>query len=583
MQHSVECQIMFSNGQSSLGFAYVSLMPTANAGRALPTAPELDPIYNGLLSPPLPTLAHPNTSRMKNIIPALVLILNLGAFATGQVAFGARPNILFLFSDDQSYKTVSCYPEALPGVQTPNIDALARTGIRFSYAYMGSWCMPSRASILTGKHPHAIESMRLDGTYPGSTYDPAVCRFWPKVFREQGYQTVHIGKWHTGTDSGWGRDWDHQIVWNRPLHPENAGNYFYDQIVYEDGVKRIEPGYTTDKYSDWAIDFLKGKRRDADKPWFLWLCYGAIHGPTTPAQRHVGRHKNDAVKRPADILGPRSGKPAFLEQTQAWVQGKDGVIYAGKSGAAFGDEENEKNRTTFEDFVHQSNECVDGLDEGIGRVLEALRETGQLENTLIVFTADQGFGMGEHGFRMKLGPWDATYRSPLVVSMPSRFPQGKVCNQPVHGVDLVSTFLATAGIQEPWGMHGRDLTPLLQSPEVSESDIRPCFYEHTGHEYGSHVDNTLRDHPEEAVHNNVPFYIAVNDGRWKYIRYLKEGETEELYDLKSDPEELANLADAPIQLSNLQRLRKLARDEARRTQAGFVDGMPATRQMSAGR
>jgi len=492
-----------------------------------------------------------------------------------------QPNILFLFSDDQSYKTVSCYPEALPGARTPNIDALARAGIRFTHAYMGSWCMPSRASLLTGRQPHGIESMRLAGTYPGSTYDPAVCQFWPKVFRDKGYQTAHIGKWHTGTDTGWGRDWDHQIVWNRPLHPENAGNYFYDQILYEDGVKRMEAGYTTDKYTDWAVDYLKGKKRDADKPWFLWLCYGAIHGPTTPAPRHLGKHRKDEVKRPADLFGPRLGKPAYLEKTQAWVRGENGAVYAGKSGAAFGDNENEKKRISFEDFVHQTNECVDALDEGIGRVIDALRESGQLENTLIVFTADQGFAMGEHGFRMKLGPWDATYRSPLIVSMPARFPSGKVCQQPVHGVDLVSTFFATAGIARPWEMHGRDLTPLLENPEIAESSIRPCFYEHTGHAYGTDVEKTLREDPEHAVHNHVPFYIALNDGRWKYIRYLKADETEELYDLKADPEELINLADDPKQRTNLKRLRVLAVDEARRTRAGFSEEMPSSLQMSA--
>ena len=494
-----------------------------------------------------------------------------------------RPNILFLFSDDQSYKTVSCYPEALPGVKTPNLDALAASGVRFTHAYLGSWCMPSRASILTGRHPHAIETMRLEGTYPGSTYNPEVCRFWPSVFRAEGYQTAQIGKWHTGIDSGWGRDWDHQIVWNRPLHPENAGNYFYDQIIYEDGVKRIEPGYSTDRYSDWAIDYLKGKKRDADKPWFLWLCYGAIHGPTTPAERHAGKHRNDEVIRPLDLFGPRPGKPSFLEATQAWERGENGVVYAGKSGAAFGEEENERKRKTFEDFVHQTNDCVEALDEGIGRVLAALRETGQLENTLIVFTADQGFGMGEHGFRMKLGPWDATYRSPLLVSMPSRFPAGKVCRQPVHGVDLVRTFHTLAGIDEAWDMHGHDLTPVLTNPSVADGEIRPCFYEHTGHEYGSDVEKTLRDHPEDAVHNDVPFYIAMNDGRWKYIRYLKAGETEELYDLTSDPEELTNLADEPSQTDNLKRLRTLAREEARRTGAGFADEMPGTRQMAEGR
>ena len=513
--------------------------------------------------------------------PAIALFLTALTLVHG--ASAKQPNILFLFSDDQSYKTVSCYPEALPGVHTPHIDALAKSGIRFTHAYMASWCMPSRASLLTGHHPHGIESMRLEGTYPASTYDPAVCQFWPKVFRQNGYQTVHIGKWHTGTDTGYGRDWDHQIVWNRPLHPENAGAYFYDQIVYEDGVKRTEPGYSTDKYSDWAIDFLKGKKRDSAKPWFLWLCYGPIHGPTTPAKRHIGKHADDEVQIPADIFGPRPGKPAFLDKTQAWTQGKDGKIYAGKSGAAFGDEGSTKKGKTFEDFVHQSNDCVEALDEGIGRVIAALKESGQLDDTLIVFTADQGFGMGEHGFRMKLGPWDATYRSPLIVSMPARFPQGKVCPQPVHAVDLVSTFMATAGLAEPWEMHGRDLTPLLQAPEAPASAIRPCYYEHTGQTFGSDVEKTLRARPADAVHNHVPFYIALNDGRWKYIRYLKAGETEELYDLQSDPEELTNLADEPAQQAHLQRLRKLAEDEARRTKAGFADEMPPTRQMSATR
>ena len=490
-----------------------------------------------------------------------------------------RPNVLVLFSDDQSYKTVSCYPEALPGAHTPNIDALAAAGVRFTHAYMGSWCMPSRASLLTGRHPHGIETMRMEGKYPGSTYDPEVCRFWPRVLRENGYQTVQIGKWHTGTDAGWGRDWDHQIVWNRPLHPEDAGDYFYNQLVYEDGVRREEPGYSTDKYTDWAVAFLKGRKRDPQKPWFLWLCYGAVHGPTTPAERHAGKHAKDAVVRPADLFGPRPGKPDYLEKTQAWVRGADGAVYAGKSGAAFGESENERRRRTLEDLVRQTHDCVEALDEGIGRVIQTLKETGQWENTLVVFTADQGFAMGEHGFRMKLGPWDATYRSPLVVAMPSRFSPGKVCRQPVHGVDLVSTFLKLAGVSEPWEMHGRDLTPLLEKPEVADAELRPCFYEHTGHFYGSDVERVLREEPEHAVHNHVPFYIAVNDGRWKYIRYLKAGETEELYDLKADPEELKNLADEPGQVSTLKRLRQWAEGEARRTKAGFADSMPATKQM----
>ncbi len=503
----------------------------------------------------------------------VLFLLLAGAFAAGADE-RKRPNILFLFSDDHSYKTLSCYPEALPGVHTPNLDALAASGIRFNYAYMGSWCMPSRASLLTGRHPYGIESMRLEGKYPGSTYDPAQCQFWPKVFRQNGYQTVQFGKWHTGTDAGWGRDWDRQIVWNRPLHPENAGAYYYNQIVYEDGVKREEPGYSTDVYTDWTCDFIRGHKRDPEKPWFLWLCWGAVHGPTTPAKRHAGKHANDEIRYPADLFGPRPGKPKFLEKTQAWMRGEDGEVYAQVKPA-----QNAKNKTgtRFDKWVRQHNDCVEAIDEGVGRILEALRESGQLENTLIVFTADQGFGMGEHGFKMKLGPWDATYRSPFIVSMPGRFPQGKVSAQPVNAPDVIHTFFAMAGIKEPWAMHGRNLIPLLESPDSVKP--QPCLYTHSGHDYGSDVTKTLREHPEKAEHNHVPFYLAVNDGRWKYIRYLRKGETEELYDLQADPEELTNLAEEPAHKDHLERLRAFMLAEARRTEAGFAEEIPPSKQM----
>lgn len=504
----------------------------------------------------------------------LLLVLAGGAFAD---AAPRRPNILFLYSDDQSYKTVSCYPEAIPGAKTPHIDALAKSGVRFRYAYMGSWCMPSRASLLTGHHPHSIETMKMDGDYPGSSYDPNVCRFWPKHFREQGYFTAQIGKWHTGVDAGWGRDWDRQIVWNRPKHPKNAGAYYTTQILAEDGVEREQTGYSTDNYTQYAVDFIEGKKRDTSKPWYLWLCYGAIHGPTTPAARHKGTHKNDAVRIPADIFGPRPGKPSYLDKTQSWVKGPNGQPVAGKSGEAFGDETG-KNAKTYTDYIHQVTECVDALDEGIGKVMAALKASGQLENTLVVFTADQGFGMGDHGFRTKLGPYDGTYRSPLIISMPGVIPQGKECPHPVHGVDLVQTFYAFAGLKTPWKMHGRDLSPLLADP-TGPGWSYPCFYEHTGQKYGSHVGLTLQQNPDKAVHNNVPWYVALNDGRWKYIRYLTAGETEELYDLKNDPEELTNLVEKPDSKADLLRLRQTIVAELKRTDASFAETLPPSKQM----
>ena len=139
----------------------------------------------------------------------------LGLFVLNPLvhAQDGRPNILFIYTDDQSHRTVSSYPDAFEWVRTPNIDQLARQGVKFEHAYIGSWCMPSRATMLTGLHQHGIESMRMEGQYPGSAYDPEQCPFWPAVFRANGYTTAQIGKWHTGVDVGYGRDWDPIRIW----------------------------------------------------------------------------------------------------------------------------------------------------------------------------------------------------------------------------------------------------------------------------------------------------------------------------------------------------------------------------------
>ncbi|TXT19383.1 MAG: sulfatase, partial [Planctomycetota bacterium] len=228
------------------------------------------------------------------------------------------------------------------------------------------------------------------------------------------------------------------------------------------------------------------------------------------------------------------GKPAYLDKTQAWSRGPDGAPIAGKSGEAFGDESGKKTKT-HADWVRQVNECVLSLDEGVGQVLAALRESGQLENTLVVFTADQGFSMGEHGFRTKLAPYDANYRSPLIVSRPGTIPTGKVCQHTVNGADLVVTFFKQTGLELPWTMHGRDISPLLSDPEHAEWN-HATLYEHVGHEYGSDVTKVLRDEP--------------------------------------DPEELTNLASQPKQRAALERLRQTAILELRRSEAGFIDYLP---------
>lgn len=521
------------------------------------------------------------TTRIVVLLFALALIGSSNVVAQDATPKPKRPNILFIYADDQSYKTLSCYGAGPEWVRTPNIDRLASRGVRFERSYLGAWCMPSRATLLTGRLQHGVRSMSMAGSYPGSTYDPEQCPFVPAQMRAQGYQTAQIGKWHTGTDAGFGRDWDYQVVWNRPKHPENAGNYYKDQLLAFNGVERMTPGYSTDNYTDWAVDYLKGKNRDATKPFYLWLCYGAIHGPTTPAERHKGRLAGKTAVPPSDIVGPWPDKPAYLENTKAWMIGPDGkpaMIAKGKKKDNFDTLVPGKK---YDAWIQQVNECMAAVDEGVGRVLQALEESGELENTLVVYSADQGYGLGEHGFNQKVAPYDATVASPLIISWAKHLPVGKVCKHPVNGPDLVDYFCRTAGVTIPWTTHGRDIRPLLENPETTAWD-KPLLMTHTSRSYGAETDEIPTDERLTSS-SGVPWYALLRDGTYKYVRTFVAGETEELYDLATDPSELLNLAGKPEHAERLKELRAKAIAELRRTEAKFVDKLPPTKAELSGR
>jgi arylsulfatase A-like enzyme len=426
--------------------------------------------------------------------------------------------------------------------------------------------MPSRASVLTGHHPHGIQSMRMEGKYPGSTYDPKQCPFWPSVFRKNGYVTAQIGKWHTGTDTGFGRDWDYQVVWNRPRFPDNSTAYYRDQLLETNGSKAVlTKGYPTDNYTALAVDFIRGKHRDAKKPWYLWLCYGAAHGPYTPAERHLKEFAGARVPIPADIYLPRPGKPAYARAVETWVKGKGGEpVRRGAKGEG----------KTLHDWVRQYQQCVSALDEGVGKVIAALESTGQLKNTLVVFTSDQGFAWGQHGFTHKLAPYEANMRAPFIVSMPGTLPEGKVCETPVGGADLVPTFFAFAKVKLPWAMHGHDLTPLLKDPGAEWK--HPVLMMHTSDKFGS---DTAKLVGKDARRGGVPWWVSLRDGRYKYIRTLEEGEIEELYDLKEDPEELMNLARQREHAARVKQMREATVAELRRTKAAMAEKLPKVAEL----
>lgn len=497
-------------------------------------------------------------------------------FVGGGRGWAERPNILFIYTDDHSHRTIGCYPESYPFVSTPNIDQLASNGVRFRYAYTGTWCMPSRASLLTGHYQHGIQSMQMVGAYPGSDYDPEQCPFWPREFRRHGYKTAHIGKWHTGTDTGFGRDWDYQIVWNRPRHAKNAGNYYKDQLIEFQGEEaKLVRGYSTDNYTNWAVDYLRDQTHQPDKPWYLWLCYGAVHGPFTPANRHLDAYPDVRVPVPKDIYPPRSGKPQYMQRISHWYRGENGEPNLKARRRATGENSpgNGLHGSTLNDWVRQYHQGVLALDEAVGKLIATLKETGQYDNTLVVFTSDQGFAFGQHGFRMKVAPYDASIRSPLIVSMPSKLPRGKVCETPVVGPDLVPTFFEVAELETPWPMHGRSLVPLLEDPDGEHQ--RDALMTFSGRSYGRDTDQIPIDPEVLQRVSDVPWYASLHDGRYKYIRTFVEGEIEELYDLVNDPQELENLARESDHRDRVLQMRAKTIAELRRTEAGFVDDLPA--------
>lgn len=493
-------------------------------------------------------------------------------------AQGSKPNVLFIYTDDHSYRTVSCYEHSETWARTPNIDQLANRGIRFTHAYISTWCMPSRVAMLTGLHPFGAKTMRMEGEYPGSEYDPQACPFWPAALRKHGYHTAQIGKWHSGRDAGFGRDWDHQMVWNRPKYPSNSPNYYHDQLIAIDGAEpQVMPGYSTDNYTQWAMDYIQGQHRDPDKPWFLWLCYSGVHAPYTPAERHRNDYPDATVETPADIYPPRAGKPSYMQKVAAWEKDADGqpVLSDKAMGSEVGDDPTRDRGRSLSSWSRQYHQSVRALDEGIGKVLATLKETNQLENTLVVFTSDQGYAWGQHGFRAKLAPYDANIRSPLIVSMPGKLPEGTVCSTAVGGVDIPPTILSLTGLELPWKMHGHDLSPLLKTPDTKWPHTTMLPF--TADKFGSDCDRVPAP-PGNRHKTGIPWYVLVVEDHFKYIRTLEAGEPEELYNLQTDPDELNNLASDPAHRSRLVKLRNSTIAELRRTDAKMVDTLPMVQE-----
>jgi arylsulfatase A-like enzyme len=478
-----------------------------------------------------------------------------------------RPNILFVMADDHASQAVGCYGSRLN--RTPAIDRIAREGIRFDNCFCTNGiCAPSRAVILTGKHSH------LNGVRDNAVAFDGSQTTFPKLLRAAGYETALLGKWHLKSDpTGFDR-------WT--ILP-GQGEYYNPDLI-EMGRTSRRPGYVTDILTDLAADFLRSGR-DASKPFLLMLHHKAPHRNWQPAERHLALFDDAVFPEPPtlrDDYATRSRAAAEQEMTirdhmtlgsdlklgppperldaaqrQAWERAygpkREAFQKAGLSGDAL-------LRWKYRRYLQDYLGCVAAVDESVGRLLDVLDETGLAEDTLVVYTSDQGFFLGEHGWFDKRFMYEESLRMPLVVRFPGRVRPGSVNADIVSNIDFAPTFLDAAGRGKPGAMQGRSFLPLLLGRTVA--GWPESFYYH------------YYEFP--AVHMAKRHY-GVRTKRYKLIRFYHDIDSWELYDLEADPLETRNVYGDPAYAE----VRRDLEAELARLQAFYRDSEELARRFVA--
>jgi len=455
-----------------------------------------------------------------------------------------RPNILFILSDDHAERALSCYGSTLN--TTPSLDRLAREGLRFENAFVtNSICSPGRASILTGTYSH-LHGVPVFNRFDGS--QPTVA----KQLQAAGYHTGMIGKWHLGSDP---TGFDHWEVL------PGQGAYVNPSFLTSAGrVERI--GHVTEVITDLGLEFLR--TRPEEKPFFLMLHHKAPHRNWIPDEKNRARFaeadfaepatfRDDYATRPAALPGNRQTIARDLTRRDLKLVPPDGLDSAqrGEWLDTAPDEvevtQPDGTRRTLkgEELLHWKYRrylqdylaCVQGVDDGVGRILDYLDQSGLAENTVVVYTSDNGFFLGEHGLYDKRFMYEPSLRVPLLIRAPGIAKPGSVASAFALNIDHAPTFLALAGLEIPAAMQGRSLVPLLRGE--SPPDWRTSFYYRYYHDPGDH---------ETAAH------YGLRTTTHKLIHYWKK-DAWELFDLRSDPEELVNLAGEATQRETLEALR----------------------------
>jgi arylsulfatase A-like enzyme len=412
---------------------------------------------------------------------------------------------------------LSCYDSKIN--ETPNLDRLAKEGMRFANCFCtNSICGPSRAVILTGKYSHIngfLDNHR-SSRFDGSQQTVA------KLLQKAGYQTAMVGKWHLKTDPT-GFDY-----WN-VLPGQGA---YYDPVMREMGERKKHKGYVTDIITDVTLDFLKNKR-DPNKPFFVMYHHKAPHRNWMPGPKYKTLYNDRDIPEPATLHDDHSGQGTAAQvQTMSMrhlrfpdpSKHRKGDI---KVPMPEGLTPLEQEKWRYQQYIKDYLRCVASVDENVGRVLDYLKETGLDKNTVVFYTSDQGFFLGDHNWFDKRFMYEESLRMPLLVRWPAEVKPGSVNDDIVLNLDFAETFLGIAGLPIPKDMQGRSLVPLLEGH--TPADWRKSMYYRYYELPGAH-------------HAHKQF--GVRTERYKLIRYPELDEWE-LFDLKTDPNELQSVYDDP--------------------------------------
>lgn len=437
---------------------------------------------------------------LNNTFPRLFALIGLAVSAllaarSSQAA--QRPNFVFVITDDQRWDALGVVQREqaekarFPWFQTPHVDRIAAEGVRFRNAFVTlSLCSPSRSTFLTGTYNH------VNGVLNNSTPFPEGNVTYASLMRDAGYDTGFFGKFHHGKQKG-----------PRPGFSYNAT--FIDQGIYQDcpfevnGVMTSTKGWVEDATIDFAIDYIKQQR---SKPFSIFIGFKTPHEPTKPPARAKQRFKGQKAR-----LVPNMTIPAVFRLSPQDAERKRIAEAAREDGSGV---------PVKLDWFR----CLSAADESLGRLLDTLDELKLSENTVLVFTSDNGYYLGEHCLGDKRSAYEESMRIPMLVRYPKRFPKGLVRDEMVLNTDIAPTFLELAGIPVPAHMQGRSLIPLLTG---AQTEWRQSF---------------LAQYFIEREYPNTPTFLAVRTRNAKLVKYPGHEEWTELFNLAADPYETRNLA-----------------------------------------